>query len=108
MGTYTIDLTATLNAATDGNKHTGNPFYEKKWYGECPGGLDADQQSCIEFTVYPNDQNFSPAGIMEKIEQYNDGNTNRGEVRIITNDNRSQYVYTTDHEATYCGPYNFK
>ena len=55
---------------------------------------------------YPEtSNNFSPNNIMQQIEQYTDGKPNRGEVRVITDNARANYVYTTDHERTFCGPY---
>ncbi len=103
LGIYRIDLSSTLSAVADGNDHSGYPYYEKTWMGKCPHGL---RGACIEFTVYPNNTNFSPAGIMRKIKKYtHDGQPNRGEVRVITNSAQSRYVYTTNHERTFCGPY---
>lgn len=108
LGTYTIYLTDTLHAATDGSWHRKTPYFEKIWTGSCPGGLSGGGDTCIELTVYPSDTRFSPAGIMEKIKSWNQGKPNRGEVRILVDQDRTQYVYTTDHEQTYCGPYSLK
>ncbi len=108
LGIYTIFFSNTLSAIADGQADQNGyvkPYYEKSWRGSCPGGLDGNDGTCNEYTVYPNDTNFSPSGIMEKIEQYTDGNPNRGEVRILTDNDESHYVYTTDHEETFCGPY---
>ena len=109
LGVYTIDLGPTLAAIASGqadNQGDVIPYFEKKWTGECPGGLEGGKDSCREYTVYPNDQNFSPAGIMDQIKAVNHGEPNRGEVRILTNASETQYAYTTDHEAEFCGPYN--
>lgn len=106
IGTYTINLSPTLQAIEDGKDHSGYPYYEKTWTGSCPSGLDGGIGSCIEFTVYPDGTNFSPSGIMKKIERYTNGEPNRGEVRVISDSSEMQYVYTTDHETTFCGPYS--
>ena len=108
LGTYTINLNNTLTAIANGSADQGGdsaPYFEKTWKGSCPGGLQGDNGSCNEYTVYPNDTNFSPSGIMEKIKQDNNNKPNRGEVRIITDNAEANYVYTTDHEKTFCGPY---
>lgn len=105
LGIYTIYLRPTLDAIIANQTGSGNPYYEKTWTGSCPGGLIGDDDSCIEFTVYPAATNFSPGNIMTKIEHYTHGKPNRGEVRIITDNGETQYVYTTDHENTFCGPY---
>lgn len=104
LGIYTIDLSPTMNII-DGDDHSGYPYYEKIWSGSCPGGLSGHDNTCIEFTVYPDATNFSPGNIMQKIKQYTHGKANRGEVRIITDSTESNYVYTTDHEQNFCGPY---
>ena len=110
LGVYSINLAPTLAAIASGEADQGGdniPYYAKQWTGSCPGGLEGEVGSCKEYTVYPTNQNFSPAGIMQKIEQYTSGGEpNRGEVRILTNASETQYVYTTDHEVEYCGPYN--
>jgi len=105
LGIYTINLTPTMTAIESGDDESGQPYYEKSWRGDCPGGLSGSGNSCVEFTVYPDATNFTPGNIMQKIEQYTSGRPNRGEVRIITNSDQTQYVYTTDHESTFCGPY---
>ncbi|OGT49484.1 MAG: hypothetical protein A3E82_04580 [Gammaproteobacteria bacterium RIFCSPHIGHO2_12_FULL_38_11] len=103
---YTINLLPTLSAMSTAEDDTP-PYYKKPWTGNCPMGMDADAQDCIEFTVYPNAINFSPGNIMQQIEQYtSNGKPNRGEVRIITDASETHYVYTTDHESSYCGPYS--
>lgn len=105
LGLYRINLKPTLTAIRYHNAQPGYPFYEKNWWGKCPGAMDDDGR-CIEFTVYPDDFNFSPVGIMKKIEKYTlHHNPNRGEVRVITNANMTKYVYTTNHEKKFCGPY---
>lgn len=112
LGSYNILLTDTLNAV-DGQDHPGYPYYEKTWRGRCPDHMGS-RNSCLEFTVYPiMNKNFVSVtyhkppknNIMWWIEKYNGGNSNRGEVRIITDSSESQYVYTIDHEKTFCGPY---
>lgn len=106
IGTYTIFLTDTLTAIANGQADQNGyqkPYYEKNWTGDCPGGLSGDD--CIEYTVYPDATNYSPGDIMEAIEKYNHGDPDRGEVRIITDNAESNYVYTTDHESAFCGPY---
>lgn len=111
LGSYNISLANTLSAV-DGQDHPGYPYYEKIWHGKCPDHMGS-RNSCIEFTVYPAMKNFNSVtyqtppknNIMWWIEHYNDGNPDRGEVRIITDSSESQYVYTTDHEKTFCGPY---
>jgi hypothetical protein len=105
LGSYTIQLQSTMNAIQSGDDESGYPYYEKTWRGPCPGGLDGSDDNCVEFTVYPTKSNFAPGNIMHKIEQYTHGRRNRGEVRIITNSDQTQYVYTTNHEKTFCGPY---
>ena len=105
IGTYTINLNPTLQAIADGQDHSGYPYFEKTWTGSCPAGLDGNNDTCIEFTVYPDGTNFSPTDIMNKIEKYTHGKPNRGEVRVISDSSETQYVYTTDHENTFCGPY---
>jgi hypothetical protein len=107
LGQYTINLTHTLNAIKNDNAGSSKPYYKKTWYGDCPGGLSGSAGSCVEYTVYPNADNFSPGDIMQKIEQHtDDGSPNRGEVRILTNADQTEYVYTVDHERTFCGPYS--
>lgn len=108
LGSYTINLNPTLTAIENGSAGRGNPFYQKKWRGRCPSRLKGKIGSCIEYTVYPNNTNFAPSGIMQKIKQYTNDRPNRGEVRILTNASGTQYVYTTDHENTFCGPYELK
>ena len=106
LGTYNIALTDTLTAIANGtaDKNAGeSPYYEKDWTGDCPGGLSGS--NCNEYTVYPDSTNFTPGDIMVKIEKYTSGLPNRGEVRILTDNSETQYVYTTDHEKTFCGPY---
>lgn len=106
IGTYTIFLSDTLTAIADGQADENGyekPYYAKSWDGACPSGLNGD--GCREYTVYPDKTNFAPGDIMKKIEEHNNGNPNRGEVRIITDNSESNYVYTTDHERTFCGPY---
>lgn len=105
LGLYRINLKPTLTAIKDRNALPGFPFYKKHWWGRCPRAMDGDGQ-CIEFTVYPDNFNFSPDGIMKKIEKYTEHHyPNRGEVRILTNATMTKYVYTTDHEGKFCGPY---
>lgn len=108
LGNYTIYLQPTL---TDIKNHTvTHDEFQKQWTGVCPAGM-GDQGTCIEFTVYPaTPTNFikdasKQLDIMPAIEQYTDGKENRGMVRIVTNADETQYVYTTDHEQTFCGPY---
>lgn len=106
LGVYTIYLSQTLTAIKEQSAQSGPPFYQKIWYGDCPVGLSGPADSCVEYTVYPNAENFMPGDIMQKIEQYTDnGEPNRGEVRILTDQNNAEYVYTIDHEKTFCGPY---
>lgn len=108
LGVYRIDLKPTLTAIQYQNAQPGFPFYKKQWWGKCPGAMDGDGQ-CIEFTVYPDDFNFSPAGIMKKIKKYTEHHyANRGEVRVITNADMTEYVYTTNHERKFCGPYKIR
>ena len=108
IGTYTINLNPTLQAIEDGQDHSGYPYYEKTWSGSCPAGLDGNNDTCIEFTVYPDGTNFSPTTIMKKIEKYTHGKPNRGEVRVISDSTETQYAYTIDHEQTFCGPYSIE
>lgn len=104
LGVYDVNLEPTLAAIADGSADNGRkPYYGKMWEGSCPSLMVGQ---CHEYTVYPNDQNFQPAGIMGQIKQYTNGEENRGEVRVITNADETQYVYTTDHEKTFCGPYH--
>ena len=107
LGNYTISLISTLHDIADGAANSNGyqiPDYKKPWTGACPSGLSG---ACFEFTVYPGaaQANFSPNNIMQKIEQYTSGHPNRGEVRIITDAAETHYVYSTDHERTFCGPY---
>lgn len=110
LGLYAINFQPTLQEIkTLRATHSdwpGEPFFEKPWMGACPGGLTGNSGTCIEFTVYPSDTNFRPAGIMQNIEKYTQGVPNRGEVRILTDQSMAHYVYTTDHEATFHGPYD--
>lgn len=102
LGSYDIFLTDTLTAIADGNADNNGdsaPYYAKTWTGSCPAGLSGS--NCHEYTVYPNATDFSPTGIMEKIEQFTNGRPDRGEVRIITDSSETHYVYTTDHERTF-------
>lgn len=103
LGNYTIYLSPTLTAIVNHQTNPSEPYFEKPWLGACPVNLGT-ADTCTEFTVYPNSTNFSPDP-MEKIKADNHGNPDRGEVRILTNQSMTQYVYTTDHEATFCGPY---
>lgn len=108
LGTYNISLSNTLTAIANGSADNGGnsaPYFAKTWRGACPGGLQGNDGTCNEYTIYPNDTNFSPSGIMEKIEQDNNNRPNRGEVRVLTDSSETHYVYTTDHEKTFCGPY---
>ena len=105
LGLYRINLKPVLTAIKYRDAYPGFPYYQKKWWGSCPRGLHGKSGSCIEFTVYPDDINFSPHGIMHKIEKYTHGKMNRGEVRILTNHAMTEYVYTTNHERKFCGPY---
>jgi hypothetical protein len=105
LGVYNVNLTSTLSAIKDNKTDSGNPYYQKTWYGDCPGGLSGSAGSCIEFTVYPNQTNFYPGDIMQAIKNANDGEPNRGEVRVLTDEDETHYVYTVDHEKTFCGPY---
>lgn len=106
LGTYNIILTDTLTAIATGTADSNGysaPYYEKNWMGACPGGLTGE--NCHEYTVYPDATNFAPGDIMSKIEQYTNGESNRGEVRILTDSSETYYVYSTDHEQNFCGPY---
>ncbi len=103
LGVYNVNLSPVLNDIKNGT--TTDDEDKKEWYGACPGGLDGSAGSCIEFTVYPNKSNFYPGDIMKAIKDANDGEPNRGEVRILTDQNETHYVYTVDHEQTFCGPY---
>ena len=103
LGIYNIYLAPTLTAIDNGDSGRGYPYYKKRWRGKCPHHLRG--KKCVEFTVYPNNDNFSPRGIMKKIKKYTHGKRNRGEVRIITNYAETKYVYTTNHEKKFCGPY---
>ncbi|MCX7121009.1 MAG: hypothetical protein NTZ67_04450 [Gammaproteobacteria bacterium] len=100
---YTINLEPTLNALSTAD--SGTPYFKKSWRGACPQGMDGGAHDCIEFTVYPNAINFAPGNIMTEIEKYTGGRPNRGEVRIITDATETHYIYTTDHEHSFCGPY---
>jgi hypothetical protein len=104
LGRYTVDLSRVLSAIKVHSTNNGFPFYKKPWIGLCPNGFH-EKTACMEYTVYPDDQNFWPGGIMEKIKHYNHGMPNRGVVRILTNADGSQYVYTINHEKDFCGPY---
>jgi hypothetical protein len=103
IGSYNIQLASTLSAIKSGNANQKEPYFKKK-FNTCPG-LKNYGNACIEYTVYPNDNNFQPSDIMQTIKKYNNNNENRGSVRIITDTNAEQYVYTADHYATFCGPY---
>ena len=114
LGSYDISLADTLNAIETGRAGGALPYEKKVWTGSCPAGLDSGVGDCIEFTVYPNfakypqtNDNFTngPVPIMQKIEQYNNNHPNRGEVRVITDASEQNYVYTADHEVSFCGPY---
>lgn len=103
LGVYNVNLAPTLH---DIQKGITSYFEDKKaWHGDCPDGLSGSAGSCIEFTVYPNKTNFYPGDIMRAIRDANDGDVNRGEVRIITDQDETHYVYTLDHEKSFCGPY---
>ena len=103
LGVYNVNLTPTLSDIQNGTITDSED--EKTWRGDCPGGLSGSAGSCIEFTVYPNRANFYPGDIMGAIKDANDGEPNRGEVRILTDQDETHYVYTIDHEKTFCGPY---
>ncbi len=103
LGVYNVNLAPTLSDIQNGT--TTDSEDKKTWRGDCPGGLKGSSDSCIEFTVYPNKTNFYPGDIMQAIKDANDGDVNRGEVRIITDQDEALYVYTLDHEHTFCGPY---
>lgn len=105
LGSYTIRLAPTLSAIKNKSAGSGKPFYKKAWWGPCPGGLSGAAGQCIEYTVYPNAENFTP-DLMPVIKQYNHGKPNRAEVRVLTDPGGSHYIYTTDHEHTFCGPYS--
>jgi hypothetical protein len=105
LGTYDVNLNIALTAIKNHQTNSKYPYTQKEWTGACPGGLTGADNSCIEFTVYPNDENFSPSGIMKQIKKYNNDKTDRGEVRVLTDKSLKHYVYTTDHEQTFCGPY---
>ncbi|OGT49483.1 MAG: hypothetical protein A3E82_04575 [Gammaproteobacteria bacterium RIFCSPHIGHO2_12_FULL_38_11] len=102
LGIYNIYLNPTLSTIENHDSDRGYPYYKKKWYGKCPNHLG--REKCFEFTVYPNNTNFSP-NPMEKIKKYTHGESNRGEVRILTNKLETKYVYTINHEKKFCGPY---
>lgn len=108
LGVYTIHLSDTLTAIADGDAGKSIPYYKRPWWGDCPSHLSKSDQ-CTEYTVYPSDTNFSPTGIMTKIEEDSHnprpGHPNRGEVRILTNNAETFYDYTIDHEHIFCGPY---
>lgn len=103
LGVYNVNLSPTLSDIQ--NDTTTDSEDKKTWYGACPGGLNGPDDSCIEFTVYPNKANFYPGDIMQAIKDANNGEPNRGEVRILTDQDETHYVYTIDHEKTFCGPY---
>lgn len=103
LGVYNVNLAPTLSDIQ--NDTTTDSEDKKTWYGDCPAGLHGPADSCIEFTVYPNKTNFYPGDIMQAIRNANDGDVNRGEVRILTDQDETHYVYTIDHEKTFCGPY---
>lgn len=109
LGVYNVHLGPTLAAIHNSALQAGNtyPFYAKPWFGPianlCPNG------GCYEFTVYPNRENFTNEedpniDIFQEIVKIF-GQPNRGEVRVITDHDLKHYVYTTDHETTFCGPY---
>lgn len=104
LGVYTVNLQTTLSAIENNQAGPGIPYFQKSWFGSCPSGLSGSN-TCTEYTIYPNDTNFSPSGIMGKIEQHTHGRPNRGEVRVLVNASQTQYDYTIDHETTFCGPY---
>jgi hypothetical protein len=111
LGQFDVHLNPTLQAIRDGSAGSGMPYYEKPWTGSikslCPNG------GCTEWTVYPSTTNFTDLGlpgtnIQALIQKFiHHGYPSRGQARIITYKSvlGTQYVYTTDHEATYCGPY---
>lgn len=107
LGSYNVNFKITLNAIENHGTSPQIPYSEKTWTGSCPGGLTGPSGSCKEYTVYPNDQNFSPSGMMDKIKKLNHNQTDRGAVRILTDKSGTHYAYTTDHEETFCGPYSF-
>ncbi len=116
LGVYNIFLAGTLNAIENGQADQNGdapPYYEKTWRGKCPAGLPGSKNSCNEYTVYPTMKNFVNVSvntppqnnIMWQIEQYTGGTPNRGEVRIITDNNEDCFVYTTDHESAFSQTY---
>lgn len=110
LGYYDINLADTLHAIETGLADRLGcvaPYFAKPWEGSPPGGLRGATGSAREFTVFPNDTNFSPTGIQELIQRYTDGNPNRGEVRVVTDDRQQKYVFTVNHALTFCGPYDF-
>ena len=111
LGYYNVHLSPTLIAIRGNAVQSGNtyPYFAKPWRGPiqtlCPQG------GCYEFTVYPNQQNFTNSNdphidIMQEIMKITGQHPNRGMVRIITDQEFKHYVYTTDHESSFCGPYN--
>jgi hypothetical protein len=104
LGIYTVDLQPTLSAIENNQAGPGIPYVQKPWLGNCPYKL-SNSNTCTEYTIYPNDTNFSPSGIMGKIKRHWHGKPNRGEVRVLVNASQTQYDYTIDHETTFCGPY---
>ncbi len=110
LGQFDVHLNPTLNAIRSGQANNEPPYYKKPWRGKisnlCPQG------GCIEWTVYPNKINFTDIkdpniNIEDLIRKYTRID-NRGETRIITNAQQTKYIYTTDHESTFCGPYSLK
>jgi len=77
---------------------------KKEWVGDCPPGVPGASNSCWEYTVFPSDTNFSPAGIRQLIINAGYGD-NRGTVRIVTDSTSTHYGYSTDHYTTMCSPY---
>lgn len=103
LGLYTIFLDPTLLAIQEHHTKSGRPYFEKKWYADCPSTIHSKR--CLEFTVYPMRGNVTP-DMMHKIEKYTLNNQpNQGEIRIWTNMTRNQYIYSTNRNEKFCGPY---
>lgn len=105
LGSFTIRLSPTLSAIRNKTAAGGKPYYKKQWRGPCPGGLSGGIGQCVEYTVYPSAVNFTP-DLMPYVKKYNHGRANRATVRILTNPSGTKYIYTTNHEKTFCGPYS--
>jgi hypothetical protein len=120
LGEYDINFTIALrdikylDFSVPKNPHDmgPQPYFPRRWLGPCPNSLYSGGKECVEYTIYPGPLFFKPSisnepkDIMDKIFQIL-GQANRGPVRIIANQAKTEYTYTVDHERSFCGPYKF-